>query len=74
MNKCDALKMMKTAIDNGADPEQVIPYNVDCPDPDGYIEILYYARQVLPEGSRRIHVINKKIKELENVRRTESQL
>lgn len=74
MSNCKALMLMKTAIENGADPEQVIPYNVDCSDPDDFLEILYYAQQVLPSGSRRIPVIKRKIEELENARRTDSQL
>ena len=74
MSNCKALMLMKQAIDNGADPEQVIPYNIDCQDPDDYLEILYYARQVLRADSRRIPVINKKIEELEHVRRAESEL
>lgn len=74
MSNCKALMLMKQAIDNGADPEQVIPYNVDCQDPDDYLEILFYARQVLPPDSRRMATINRKIKEAEDARRTAGEL
>lgn len=53
MNKCKMLKEMKERIDNGEDPDAVIPYHINVDDPDAAREICYYALQVLPDGRRK---------------------
>jgi hypothetical protein len=50
---CKVLADMKRRIDNGEDPNTVIPYSVECADEEDYIELLYFAKQVLPEGPRK---------------------
>lgn len=63
------LKRMKKLIDNGADPNEVIPWSLS-PDvtEEEYIEILYFASQVLPEGRRKESVI-KTLKDIQNASR-----
>ena len=57
------LKAIKDQIDSGIDPEDAIPYSIDCADLDAYLEVLYYAAQILPDGRRR-EEIRAKIKEM----------
>ena len=60
---CSMLKAIKEQIDSGIDPEDAIPYSIDCADLDAYLEVLYYAAQILPDGRRR-EEIRAKIKEM----------
>lgn len=73
MSDCKVLQMIKAAIESGTPPEQAIPYSVECADLDSFIEILYYAVQILPPG-RRLDEARAKLEEVTNVRRTESEL
>lgn len=70
---CEILKKIKDRIDSGTDPNEAIPYTINCADMDSYMELLYYAAQVLPDGRRR-EEIRRTIKELNDVRRTDGQL
>ena len=62
MNECKLLKEMKKRIEAGEDPEKVIPYHVNLPE-EYFIEVLYYALQVLPKTSPRYEVMERKLKE-----------
>lgn len=53
---CKILVAIKQRIENGEDPEKVIPYSVGFLNHEDYIELLYYAKQVLPEGRRKDEV------------------
>ena len=68
MNYCKALKLMKDDIDNGAKPEDVIPYNLPKLSDEEYLEVLYYAKTVLTDERRR-EVILRKLEEIENAGR-----
>ena len=46
----------------GEDPEKVIPYHVNLPE-EYFIEVLYYALQVLPKSSPRYEAMERKWKE-----------
>lgn len=70
---CEMLTAIKQQIDSGIDPEDAIPYSIDCADLDAYLEILYYAAQILPDGRRR-EEIRAKIKEMTDVRRADGEL
>ena len=74
MSTCKLLLEMKKRIDNGEDPDKVIPYtlpfNISRED---YIEILHFAKQVLPDGVRRDSIIFT-LKDIENESRRDSQL
>lgn len=68
---CEMLTGIKEQIDAGIPPEQAIPYSIDCADLDAYLEVLYYAAQILPDGRRR-EEIRAKIKEMtDDVRRAD---
>ena len=68
---CSMLKAIKEQIDSGIDPEDAIPYSIDCADLDAYLEVLYYAAQILPDGRRR-EEIRANIKEMtDDVRRAD---
>ncbi len=73
MSNCKMLQMIKAEIEKGTPAEQAVPYSIDCADPDAFIEVLYYASQILPAG-RRLDEVRTKLKEVTNVRRAESQL
>lgn len=69
---CRILQEIKAKIDAGVDPDKAIPYHVTCTTIQQYIDVLYYAIQVLPDG-RRKETLKRKLKEvLDNVRGTES--
>lgn len=69
---CRILQEIKAKIDAGMDPDKAIPYHVTCTTIQQYIDVLYYAIQVLPDG-RRKETLKRKLKEvLDNVRGTES--
>ncbi len=71
MNDCRILQEIKAKIDAGMDPDKAIPYHVTCTTIQQYIDVLYYAIQVLPDG-RRKETLKRKLKEvLDNVRGTE---
>lgn len=74
MSTCKLLLEMKKRIDNGEDPEKVIPYtlpfNISRED---YIEILHFAKQVLPDGVRRDSIIFT-LEDIANESRRDSQL
>lgn len=72
-NACRILQLIKEQITSGTPPDQAIPYSIECADMDAYMEVLYYAAQVLPDGRRR-EEIRTLIKEFNNVRRTDSEL
>lgn len=68
---CNMLKAIKGQIESGIDPDEAIPYSIDCADLDAYLEVLYYAAQILPDGRRR-EEIRAKIKEMtDDVRRAD---
>lgn len=72
MDECRILQEIKAKIDAGIDPDKAIPYHVTCTTIQQYIDVLYYAIQVLPDG-RRKETLKRKLKEvLDNVRGTES--
>lgn len=73
MNSCKLLVEIKKQIEAGIPADQAIPWTINVNNEDDYIEVLYYALQVLPDGRRRDDV-NRKLKELTDVRRTESKL
>ena len=73
MSDCKILQMIKAEIQKGTPPEQAIPYSIEWADPDVFIEVLYYAAQILPEG-RRLNEIREKLEDVTNVRRTAGQL
>lgn len=75
MNKdCKILQAIKARIDAGMDPDKAIPYSITCTTIQQYIDVLYYAAQVLPDGPRK-QIVQTKLKEvLDNVRGTDSQL
>ena len=62
MNECKLLTEMKKRIEAGEDPEKVIPYHVNLPE-EYFIEVLYYALQVLPKTSPRYNAMERKWKE-----------
>lgn len=62
MNECKLLTEMKKRIEAGEDPEKVIPYHVNLPE-EYFIEVLYYALQVLPKTSPRYKAMERKWKE-----------
>lgn len=62
MNECKLLTEMKKRIEAGEDPEKVIPYHVNLPE-EYFIEVLYYALQVLPKSSPRYEAMERKWKE-----------
>lgn len=70
MSECKVLKEISNAIASGVPPEDAIPYSIVCADQDSYIEILYYAIQVLPDG-RRKDEIKAKLQEVQNAGRTD---
>lgn len=74
MSTCKLLLEMKKRIDNGEDPDKVIPYtlpfNISRED---YIEILHFAKQVLPDGVRRDSIIFT-LEDIANESRRDSQL
>lgn len=53
MSSCAILTTWKSRILCGEDPDDVIPYHIDCTDPDDLEEIYFYCIQVLPEGRRK---------------------
>ena len=55
MNECEALKEIKKRIENGEDPDKVIPYHLNAPD-DVVREVCFYALQVLPDGRRKENI------------------
>ncbi len=68
---CRILQEIKAKIDAGMDPDKAIPYSITCTIQQ-YIDVLYYAAQVLPDGPRK-QSVQKKLKEvLDYVRGTES--
>ena len=54
---CKTLQEMKQRIENGEDPEMVIPYHLNV-DKDVLIEVYYYAIQVLPDGRHKEGIKN----------------
>lgn len=62
MNECKLLIEMKKRIEAGEDPEKVIPYHVNLPE-EYFMEVLYYALQVLPKTSPRYEALERKWKE-----------
>lgn len=62
MNECKLLTEMKKRIEAGEDPDKVIPYHVNLPE-EYFIEVLYYALQVLPKSSPRYEAMERKWKE-----------
>lgn len=73
MSSCKTLQEIKKRIDSGTPPDEAIPWEVHVESEDDFIEILHYAAQVLPEG-RRKEDVQRKLKELTDVRRTAGQL
>lgn len=73
MSDCEMLKLIHNRIASGVPPEEAIPYSINCSSESEYIEILYYASQVLPDGMRR-DSIRKKLEDMKNDSRTDGQL
>ena len=73
MSNCDMLKLIHNRIASGMPPEEAIPYSINCSSEPEYIELLYYASQVLPEGQRR-DSIRKKLEGITNASRTDGKL
>ena len=73
MSNCDMLKLIHNRIASGMPPEEAIPYSINCSSEPEYIELLYYASQVLPDGMRR-DSIRKKLEDMKNASRTDGQL
>lgn len=75
MSECRTLKEIKKNIEAGMDPEEAIPWSMHCSTIQEYIDVLYYALQVLPDTSSRKESIRKKyIEVLEDVRGTAGEL
>lgn len=72
MDECRILQEIKAKIDAGMDPDKAIPYSITCTTIQQYIDVLYYAAQVLPDGPRRQSVQNKLKEVLDYVRGPES--
>lgn len=51
------MSAIKQRIESGVDPDKAIPYDVGFLNHEDYIELLFYAKQVLPDGRRRNEVI-----------------
>lgn len=74
MATCNFLVELKRRIENGEDPDKVIPYTLPFElTQDEYIEVLFFAKQVLPDGVRRNCVIET-LEELTNVSRRDGKL
>lgn len=74
MSDCKLLQEIKKKIEAGTPPDEAIPFSIHCASESEYVEVLYYALQVLPDGRRRTEVRNKLDEVLEHVRRTDSKL
>ena len=73
MSSCPILESIKAKIDAGMDPDAAIPYEVPITSMYDYLEFLYYAAQVLPEGNRKEEVRRKLEEVIEDVRWSESK-
>ncbi len=49
---CDMLTEWNNRINAGEDPEEVIPYEISCADPEMLADIYYYCIQVLRDPVR----------------------
>lgn len=65
MSECDMLKEWNERINNGEDPEKVIPYEIGCTDGSMLLEIYYFCIQKLTDPVR-ITCCKKKLEEIEN--------
>lgn len=74
MDDCKTLQEIKKRIDSGMDPDKAIPYHVTCTTIQQYIDLLYYAIQVLPDGLRKESIKRKLTEVLDDVRGTDSEL
>lgn len=63
MSECHMLKLIKQAVESGTPPDDAVPYSLECASREEYIEVLYYAKQILPDG-RRKEEIKRKLEEL----------
>ena len=63
MSECKVIQAMKRALDAGVSPENVVPWSLQCDSVDEYIEVLYFALQILPDGNRK-EQIRKKLEEV----------
>lgn len=66
---CVVLASIKARIESGERAEDVIPFSLDCPDHEDYIELLYYAKQVITDERRLSEIEQILARELENVSR-----
>lgn len=73
MSSCAILQSIKAKIDAGMDPDAAIPYQIPVTSMYDYLEFLYYAAQVLPEGARKEEVERKLAEVCEDVRWSESK-
>lgn len=62
-DSCEILKDWKRRIENGEDPEEVIPYEIACNEPESLEDLYYYCIQVLPDGCRK-EVCRQKLREV----------
>lgn len=74
MSECKALREIKKRIDAGVDPDEAIPWEIHCTTIKEYIEVLYYAKQVLPDGRRKEDITIKLEELLNDVRGTAGEL
>lgn len=72
MSNCEILKQIQNKIATGTPAEEAIPYSIKCSNESDYLELLYYASQVLPDGSRK-EACKKKMEELKNASRTDQR-
>ena len=73
MSSCTILKDIEAKIAAGMDPDAAIPYQIPVTSIYDYLEFLYYAAQVLPEGNRKEEVTRKLEEVTEDVRWSESK-
>lgn len=66
---CAVLASIKARIESGERAEDVIPFSLDCPDYQDYIELLYYAKQVITDVRRWNEINQIWAREMENVSR-----
>lgn len=71
MSDCKVLKEIKQKIDAGVSPEDAIPYSIACATLGEYIDVLYYALQVVPECRRKQEIQRKYDEVISIVRGTE---
>ena len=72
MSNCELLKQIQNKIATGTPPEEAIPYSIECANESDYLELIYYASQVLPDGLRK-EACKKKLEVMRNASRTDQR-